>query len=699
MNVLKTLSQYRNSYVYLALALFLLILASYTWWIGGLLIIYGVFLWKQKAQLVKVVLILCLLYMVRLSLVNQEKLPLEETHQMKVVAIEIYPHSARLDGKIKGQKVRVFYQGSHLFQIGEVYDVILSEKEDKNPSIPYTFQADLYLKGQGIKGTYNLEEFTYVKKTVHINQLHALLEERIVLSSPKSHSYIKTMVLADSKDLNEDTLEAIRALGVSHLFAVSGLHIGFLVLILKKGLSFVFKDERYLDLSLAGFLLIYLVLTSFTPSVARASLMVVFLLLNKYLKLSLDPLDIVSLVFLFLLFVHPFYYLQVGFQLSFLMTFFILLGRPLLQGRSKVSSAFYLSCFALFSTLPFTLGFQQSVNLLTTFYNLIYSFIVMLFLLPMSYLCLFFPILDSIFYLGIVVFEESVRFFSTIDFLVFPFVMNHLGYYLIYYLLLVLVLIGLEEKKRVKESLLMFGFFILFLLNQEYFVFFSSVHFVDVYGDATLVQSSFDRCNILVDTGDDDDYDGLITYIKNQHVKRIDYLIISHHHDDHFGELEDILREFHVVNYIDKYNVDAYPNLLECGNIQVYFYEMAKDYANENNNSLVMSMYVGGEHYLFTGDMEGIMEEEFMERYEIGFVDKLKVAHHGSITSSSEEWLDYVRPKEAYMIVSLRNTHGHPSLEVVKRYETRDIALFRTDLSGTIEIRYVWKKEWKKTSK
>jgi competence protein ComEC len=75
------------------------------------------------------------------------------------------------------------------------------------------------------------------------------------------------------------------------------------------------------------------------------------------------------------------------------------------------------------------------------------------------------------------------------------------------------------------------------------------------------------------------------------------------------------------------------------------------------------------------------------------------VAHHGSITSSSEAFLDYVNPKEAYMMVSLKNKHGHPSDVVVNRFLLRNIDLHRTDQLGTIEIRYFLEKEWKKTSK
>lgn len=699
MSVLKTLSQFRNEYIYVALFLFLLILTLHIWWLCILLCMYLSFLWKGRRHLFKLVLIIGLLYLFRFSLVKDVHLYPDQEYQITVTQVDEYPNSSILMVKTNRVKVQVFYQGDHSFSVGERYKVHLSKRVDKSSSIPYTFDQENYRKGLGIRGVYQLEDFTYVDKTLHVNQIIEALDGYILQTNPKSYGYIKTMVLADNDDLKEEALDNIRLLGISHLFAVSGLHIGFLVLMLRKGLMFFIDKDRWVDLSLAVFLLVYLVITSFTPSVVRASLMVVFLLINKYGKLKLDSLDIVSIVFLFLLFVHPFYYLQVGFQLSFLMTFFLLLGQPLLKGKNGLVSAFMLSSFALLSTLPFTLSFQQSVNLLTILYNVLYSFVVMLYLLPMSYLCLVLPGLDGFFHQGILVFERSLDLFVLLDAFVLNFVMNKTIYYVIYYFLLVLVFGKLEEKKRLRKALLSFGLFLLFLLNQQYFVFFSSVHFVDVYGDATLIQSPFDRCNILVDTGDDDDYDQLITYLHNQHVKRLDYLIISHHHDDHAGELEEVLDAFHVVHYVDKNTIDKYEKLLTCGNVQMYFYEMSKGHANENNNSLVMSLFIASDHYLFSGDMEAMMEEEFLSRYFVESLDKLKVAHHGSVTSSTEEWLDYLRPKEAFMMVSLKNTHGHPSPAVVKRYEERQIDLYRTDQLGTIEIRYFWGKEWKKTSK
>jgi len=699
LNVLKILSLFPNRVVYLALSILTIILALEQVYLWSFVLLYQVFLWKKDPVFWPVSFLIGLVFFFRLGLVDDLIVEEGTSYEVQVLEVRQYEDYAVLIGKIKRDKVQLHYSGSHVFLVGQVYQMDLKAKENMEASIPFTFDGEAYRKGKKIKGQYQVSTYTMVRQGVHVNQIvnyvDALIEERCLESS----AYVKTMILANNEDMDEKTMDQIRFLGISHLFAVSGLHIGLLVVMVRRLLFLFSSNPVFVDLSLTVFLLFYMVLTSFSPSVVRASLMVILYLLNKYKKWGLSSLDLVSIVFVCLLFVHPYFYLQVGFQLSFLMTFFIVLGKKVLKVEGKVKAAFFLSLLAFFSTLPFTLAFDQSLNLLTVFYNVVYLFFVMFAFLPMAYLSFLFPFLDGLYGRMIVFFEVSIGFFSKMDYFVFVFVINDWFYKVVYYVLWIGLLIGLETKRYERRLAFCFIFFLLCMLHQEKFVWYSSVHFVDVYGDATLIQSSFDACNVLVDTGSQDPYHGLITYLKNKHVKRIDYMIVSHHHEDHDGNLLKILEEFDVRHYIDANNVSNYQGGIVCGGVQMVFYETSRGHVNENNNSLIMSLSIEGDHYFFTGDMEEEMELAFIKNHQVGKVDKLKVAHHGSITSSSEAFLDYVNPKEAYMMVSLKNKHGHPSDVVVNRFLLRNIDLHRTDQLGTIEIRYFLEKEWKKTSK
>jgi competence protein ComEC len=123
---------------------------------------------------------------------------------------------------------------------------------------------------------------------------------------------------------------------------------------------------------------------------------------------------------------------------------------------------------------------------------------------------------------------------------------------------------------------------------------------------------------------------------------------------------------------------------------------MPYDAKGANDNSILMTLRVAGRTFLFTGDSEANREAEFLSRYDLD-VDVLKVGHHGSITSSTEEFLVALAPEDAVMIVHRNNRFGHPHDAVVGRFEALGIALYRTDEDGTIVYRYRFGKEQKKT--
>ena len=106
-------------------------------------------------------------------------------------------------------------------------------------------------------------------------------------------------------------------------------------------------------------------------------------------------------------------------------------------------------------------------------------------------------------------------------------------------------------------------------------------------------------------------------------------------------------------------------------------------------------LYISNKHYLFTGDIEKSREISFISKYDLD-IDYLKVPHHGSKTSSTQQFLESVNPKTAFTISYSNNIHGHPHSEVMKRYQEMSIPVYRTDLSGTIEVYYIFGKEYKR---
>lgn len=238
-----------------------------------------------------------------------------------------------------------------------------------------------------------------------------------------------------------------------------------------------------------------------------------------------------------------------------------------------------------------------------------------------------------------------------------------------------------------------------------------TLYFADV-GQADAAYLVFrDGSAIVFDCGATDTGERLVGQMKKKGVKRIEALIISHAHDDHFGGVFDLISEFETECIVmpetaldgfvgDKFVVASEGVDIICARRGDSFeFSSCKldvlspseiNYDGDNGDSLVVMLEALGTRVLFTGDIESETEEELVELYGNGLdADILKVAHHGSKTSSSGVFLDAVSPSVAVISVSEENYYGMPSSLVIDRLSRRDVTVYRTDLDGLIAISFV----------
>ncbi|MBP2024071.1 competence protein ComEC [Clostridium punense] len=233
------------------------------------------------------------------------------------------------------------------------------------------------------------------------------------------------------------------------------------------------------------------------------------------------------------------------------------------------------------------------------------------------------------------------------------------------------------------------------------------VHFIDVgQGDCILVQAR-DK-NLLIDSGSNSSSKKVIHYIKKLKIKKIDYVIATHPHEDHIGAMDDILKNFEIeAFYAPKVTSSAkdFTNLVkELANqnkkisilksgmhIKIYsdinleVLSPKKDtYENINNYSPVMQLNFNEINFLFTGDSEKVIEEELLLNHINLSSQVIKVGHHGSKTSTSVDFLNKVNPMYAVISCGLGNDYGHPDSNVIKLLKEKDIKIFRTDKDGNI---------------
>ncbi len=232
------------------------------------------------------------------------------------------------------------------------------------------------------------------------------------------------------------------------------------------------------------------------------------------------------------------------------------------------------------------------------------------------------------------------------------------------------------------------------------------VHFIDVgQGDSCFVELPNGE-TMLIDAGEEEYGDTVVTYVFSQGYDTIDYVVASHPHSDHIGGIDDVLSTFNIGNlYMTGFEstsqayermLDAAQNsgaaihevmagsvILEAPELLVEIVAPKTLVDDCNNNSIVIKLTYGNTKFLFTGDAEKVEEDGIWTNIKC---DVLKVGHHGANTSSSANFLKKVEPTYAVISCGMGNKYGHPTDEVLARLDERNIQVFRTDLQGTIII-------------
>lgn len=242
----------------------------------------------------------------------------------------------------------------------------------------------------------------------------------------------------------------------------------------------------------------------------------------------------------------------------------------------------------------------------------------------------------------------------------------------------------------------------------------ASVHFIDVgQGDSALIISH--NKTILIDAGEATHGEIVCEYLEKYKIKKIDLLIATHPHSDHIGGMSKIVNRFDIEKIIMPKIPDAivptsqvYSNLLnsikaknlkitpakvgnkyEFGAGVIEIMAPLKDYDDLNNNSVVIKFTYGKKSFLFTGDIEKAVEKDMLDEYNYLKADVLKIPHHGSNTSSTQEFLNAVNPK--YVVISLasNNRYGFPSEKVIERIKKLQPKIFKTNKDGVIVFQIV----------
>lgn len=617
-----------------------------------------------------------------------------------------------------------------------------------------------YLKTQKIYGIFNSKKVKLISKDIDIfyiaNNISNKIEEKIdLLLNETEENLCKGLILGKTQEIEESIKENFRIVNISHILAISGLHVTYIVMLITI-ISQRIIGKKYGTVFVIVVLIFYMFLVGFTPSIVRACIMGILVNLAFLVHRKNNFWNSLALSLLLILINNPYSILNIGLQLSYLATigivgfsrkirkkidnFKFLKNNLVIRKNNKIQTLVNKikdNLSVMFSAQILILPIMiYNFNIIGTYFiisNLLVSVIIgttiFLSILLITSSFIFFPIskifshiLTILLQLLIIISNISKLPFSKI-YIPTPSILSIILYYVTIYILNFLDNVYSKEsdsyyrirnliaifkyrirKNRLRVEKLIIATFVLMIImnilpkNLK-------VHFIDVgQGDSTFIVTPHNK-TILIDGGGslNKNFDvgekTLVPYILDRGYTKIDYIFVSHFDFDHVGGILSILEELKVGKIIigkQFENSENYEKMIKIARkkkIEIIQADKENDIVIDevkfniiwpdkeniikenslNNNSLVMKMIYKNFSMLFTGDIEEIAERKIIDTYkdnsDILKSDVLKTAHHGSKTSSINEFLKLVKPKIALIGVGKTNTFGHPNIEVLERLE------------------------------
>jgi competence protein ComEC len=532
--------------------------------------------------------------------------------------------------------------------------------------------------------------------------------------SKENAGFMKALLTGGKDSLQQEEYELYREMGIAHILAISGLHIGILTGFLLFIMSRTGVKRNVAIPAVMIFIWLFTYLVGFPESALRASVMLSFVLISKILHRAYDPINLLAVSYIICLLINPFWIFSLGFQLSYGATLSLATIAPWIQERIyPAKGKLAMSVGAVMAVnagiLPLQSYYFNQLPLMALFSNI-----------------LIVPVATANLILGSIII--AIPALAPI----LNWLLNLQRYMIDLLSFLPIEALGVASPSL--HQIILYVFFLIVVLKWRYISYFNirimkvivaylllisamgllhvfestntEIHFIDVgQGDSALVR--VEGRDYLIDTGGAifGSYDPgeaiTLPYLKKLGVRKLDGVFISHFHEDHYKGLFPIMEDLEIeALYVNNVIPDAdLEHAVKKFNIPVFIvkegsrfdfggsyieciYSSGNSYTDENNNSLVLLLRSKGKSTLFTGDIE-VEVERLLTGYD---VDILKVAHHGSRTSSSVDHISRLLPEVSVISAGRNNSFGHPHDSVLETLEKFGSSIYRTDEAGLIKV-------------
>ena len=586
------------------------------------------------------------------------------------------------------------------------------------------FNYKTYLRTKKIYGIFNVEDVEIVKNGSDniIIKLRKYIKSKLREKLKKENSELAiSLIVGDRSHISSEVEDNFKKANLMHMLAISGAHFSYVILI-ATFISNRLQHKRLGQLIQIIAIIFFMNLTGNTASVVRAGIMSILLIGSSICKRQNDSLNNIAISAIIQIINNPYIIFDSGFMLSYSGVLGIILF------YKKISEHIHFKSIALTISanifiIPIMIYNFHTISGSFIISNICASWLLgIIIILEFISLCIPIKLLYMILDLLIMMLRKIAEICANI-----PFAQMYVPRYAIFFVIVIYILIFCRKLKCKKYvySFLTIGASILLIVNfTDVYQDRMRINFIDVgQGDSCLIR--YKGTNIMIDSGgslsknkDGKSYDigenVLNNYLLNRGITRLDYIMVSHFDEDHSQGFIFLLKNMKVKNVIisEQYKTSSiyeqFKQICKKQNIQIIYVRSGdeiriKDLAFKilhpkskenqisenplNNNAIVCMVKYKNRRILFTGDIEKVAENEMVKEYTNGLkADILKVGHHGSKTSTTKEFLDFINPSVALIGVGQNNKFGHPNEDVIKRLEEKNIQIYRTDEMGEISV-------------
>ncbi len=672
------------------------------------------------------VVIFCLVYWFRCKQNHDNQI---KDHQSVTTSVLIYPDNIKYSddsfygiGKDINTNSKIMVYGNDAAKVKNYSKPIIMHVSGTVQPFDETrnfnqFDAKEYYESMGVYSRLTVKQFNGIQVKNHFSIVDILHYFRMMMLNYTNqlphplNLYASSLFLGVMDNSFNDELSGVKTLGLIHLFSISGLHVFYIVNLLRMilGIFHVTREKiRWITLI---FLPTYFVIAGSSIGLMRSILTVEIGIVALMMKKRLTGLDVFAITLMLNLMIEPEMLLQFGSQLSYALAFGLIYTNKMKPLKQTIMMNMV--------SLPFIIYKLFQWHALTMLANYLVIPIFSTVIMPLILIAVVaYPIagwFGNMVAIALNVFDVSVNWLGQL-----PGQINF-GKPNLYIatLLLMMTLLVIDRVNFKRLGMLLCMYFLVFMYI--HYPLQGEVSFFDVgQGDSILIREPFNRSITMIDTGGKLQFGQhpsgkvnyqaektSINYLKSIGISHIDNLVLSHQDADHTGDVPAILSDLKVDRIIVGDGLQNNPSIMRkispylnktklvlikanqrIPDFPFNIYHPFESGLGKNEDSVVLGTTQGNRSWLFMGDLPSSGEEDIMKTYPMLKADYLKLGHHGSDTSSSDAFLKFIHPKISIISAGRNNRYHHPSVATLERLKDNNLSYVNTQKQGMISYKY-----------